>query len=61
MVNPRNVLHTIQSSNVFSDFNECLQLSCANGGTCINIQGSYQCRCPEGWTGQNCEIGKVLK
>ena len=42
-----------------SDFNECLQLSCANGGTCINIQGSYQCRCPEGWTGQNCEIGKV--
>ena len=38
--------------------NECLEFPCLNGGTCDNTQGSYICRCPRGFTGTNCELGK---
>ena len=39
------------------DINECLDLSdlCANGGTCVNTLGSYECDCVGGFTGPNCE------
>ncbi|XP_071826204.1 cubilin-like isoform X2 [Apostichopus japonicus] len=34
--------------------NECLTSPCANGGTCTNLYNSYQCQCPDGWTGTTC-------
>ena len=40
-----------------SDVNECLKIECLNNATCVNRDGSYQCDCLPGYTGQFCEIG----
>ena len=34
--------------------NECIQMPCQNGATCINTDGSYMCTCAPGWSGPNC-------
>lgn len=48
------------------DRNECLDLPCLNGGSCINQEPRlrYRCICPDGFWGENCELiqeGQVLK
>lgn len=44
------------------DLNYCgTHPPCLNGGTCSNTgPDKYQCSCPEGYSGQNCEIGKSV-
>ena len=44
--------------NCASDINECFDIQCVNGGTCINTPGSYTCICDVGWTGSLCDIGE---
>ncbi|XP_019643256.1 PREDICTED: LOW QUALITY PROTEIN: protein crumbs-like [Branchiostoma belcheri] len=34
----------------------CVSEPCMNGATCLNVTGGYQCTCPEGFAGVNCEI-----
>ena len=35
---------------------------CQNGATCTNDNmGGHTCTCPDGYTGENCEIGETLK
>lgn len=43
-----------------ADLNYCgTHQPCLNGGTCSNTgPDKYQCSCPEGYSGPNCEIGK---
>lgn len=48
------------------DKDECLDLPCLNGGTCINLEPKlrYRCNCPDGFWGENCELiqeGQTLK
>lgn len=44
----------------FLDINECNTLApCANGGTCLNVDGSFLCTCPVGWTGTTCKTGEI--
>lgn len=48
------------------DKDECLDLPCLNGGTCVNLEPRfrYQCQCPDGFWGENCELiqeGQTLK
>ncbi|XP_023032141.1 neural-cadherin isoform X2 [Drosophila willistoni] len=48
------------------DRNECLDLPCLNGATCINLEPRlrYRCICPDGFWGENCELvqeGQTLK
>ena len=42
---------------VISDVNECIISPCKNGGTCVNLKGSYRCDCTQGYTGKHCEQG----
>ena len=41
-----------------SDINECLNISCENGGTCKDSVDSYTCDCADGYTGIHCETGE---
>lgn len=48
------------------DRDECEDLPCLNGGTCVNQEPRlrYTCTCPDGYWGENCELiqeGQVLK
>ena len=39
------------------DVDECVVANpCLNGATCLNVFGSYQCRCINGWEGKDCAI-----
>lgn len=35
----------------------CMDMPCLNGGDCVNLWQSYQCRCPRPYTGHNCQEG----
>ncbi|KYB27321.1 Neural-cadherin-like Protein [Tribolium castaneum] len=48
------------------DKDECVDLPCLNGGTCVNLEPRfrYRCHCPDGFWGENCELiqeGQTLK
>merc|ERR1719262_718552 len=42
------------TGTVTRDIDECNSGPCKNGGTCTNRDGSYSCKCQDGWTGINC-------
>ncbi|CAG2220240.1 unnamed protein product [Mytilus edulis] len=37
------------------DFNECLDITCLNNGSCLNYDGSYACQCNQGFSGDVCQ------
>ncbi|XP_066570227.1 fibulin-7 isoform X2 [Amia ocellicauda] len=37
------------------NINECAQMPCLNGGTCVDEVNHYVCMCPKSWTGPNCQ------
>ena len=45
-----------------ADLNYCgTNKPCKNGGTCMNTEpDEYNCACPDGYSGKNCEIGECL-
>ena len=48
-----------QKANVIwnvSEINYCGSNPCNNGGSCKNNADGYQCLCPIGYTGANCEV-----
>ncbi|XP_067623205.1 neural-cadherin isoform X2 [Eurosta solidaginis] len=49
--------YKISGSQCIND-NECLQYPCRNGGRCRdhNPPKKYECNCPMGFTGMNCEL-----
>ena len=44
---------------MISDIDECAPNSCQNGGTCADAVNSYTCTCVAGYTGYDCETGKI--
>ena len=44
-----------------SDIDDCSQNPCQNGGTCADHINTYSCDCAVGYTGQECETGKLVR
>ena len=44
----------------FSDTNDCVPDPCQNGGTCVDLVGSYRCDCKTGYSGTNCQTSAYL-
>ena len=34
---------------------DCVNVTCQNGGTCLDSVATYSCACAAGFTGQHCE------
>ncbi|GMS79364.1 hypothetical protein PENTCL1PPCAC_1539, partial [Pristionchus entomophagus] len=43
------------------DMDECLHSPCAEGSICHNTNGSYECICPKGRTGNRCEAASCSR
>ena len=46
--------------DLHSGTGQCKNDPCKNGGTCKDADADYSCDCQNGWTGKNCEIGKMV-
>ena len=44
---------------LFTDIDECVSAPCQNGGTCTDHVNSYLCQCAPGYSGLQCQTGKV--
>ena len=42
-----------------SEIKQCDSKPCQNGGTCVEDTTGYTCTCASGYTGTNCQTGKV--
>jgi len=39
----------------------CTPTSCANGGTCVNVNQTSSCLCLAGFTGAACDVGELTR
>ncbi len=44
----------------FPDVDECVNVTCENGGTCQHLVGSFRCFCETGFTGDYCETSEWI-
>ena len=49
--------HPVHS--VPSDINECAEVTCDNGATCVDQIANFSCTCRPGYTGRFCQDGKA--
>ena len=47
------------NSSLCTDIDDCVNRTCANGGSCVDGVNSYSCSCVTGYTGDHCEKGEV--
>ena len=47
-------------SFLLSDIDDCVDQPCLNGGTCVDGVNDYTCMCVDGYTGENCGVGKDI-
>ena len=45
---------------MFTDTNECASNPCSNDDSCTDVVNGYKCNCLPGYTGVNCETGKLM-
>ena len=43
-----------------ADFDDCVNHTCLNGGSCEDNVNNYTCRCVAGFRGHSCEKSKIL-
>ncbi|KAG5839720.1 hypothetical protein ANANG_G00207940 [Anguilla anguilla] len=39
-----------------NNVNDCASQPCQNGGTCYDLEGDYNCRCPSPYVGKHCHL-----
>ena len=44
-----------------TDIDDCVGVTCINGGTCVDDVNSFRCRCLSGFVGELCETGLWLR
>ena len=44
-------------SFLVSDIDYCINVTCQNGGSCVDGSDKYSCSCGAGFTGDHCETG----
>ncbi len=55
------LIHLMHVKLMFTvDIDECLSSPCANNGTCDDEVGNFICDCQQGFTGETCEVGRLL-
>ena len=66
IVSNHHILLVISHTNTYLllicfyvDSNECSDDPCYHGGQCVDGDNSYTCTCTAGWTGHDCEDGKL--
>jgi hypothetical protein len=42
---------------VLLDIEDCFNVTCFNGGSCVDFPGYYSCKCLNGFEGDHCDIG----
>jgi hypothetical protein len=42
---------------VLLDNEDCFNVTCSNGGSCVDFPGYYSCKCLNGFEGDHCDIG----
>ena len=47
--------------NLFVDIDDCSDTPCAHGGECIDGVDEYSCNCVPGYTGNDCDVGKIYQ
>lgn len=43
-----------------ADINDCVNQTCANGGTCVDGINSYLCKCVAGFSGNHCQNSELF-
>ena len=38
-----------------TDIDDCVSVTCHNGGSCVDNKDGYKCTCTAGYTGEHCE------
>lgn len=46
----------ITGPNCETNLNDCVNNTCQNGGTCVDLINGYSCNCSNWWYGANCEL-----
>ena len=54
------ICHSFAFANYFVDVDDCVRVTCSFHGTCVDGVNSHTCSCEQGYTGDNCEIGKFV-
>ena len=47
-------------NNLLVDINECESNPCENDGTCTDREDGYTCACASGFTGTECQTGRLI-
>jgi hypothetical protein len=51
------IIFSIDILLIILDIDDCLNVTCSNGGSCVDFPGYYTCKCLNGFEGDHCEIG----
>ena len=43
-----------------ADIDDCADVPCANGGTCLDGVNTFTCECPAGYTGPTCTRSEYM-